>query len=111
MRYLDIGEQYVVGAGTNSITKRLVSTVREPAPLFGGDQVVGVNDSDVDCPPFEDPTRTLTLQGTSVESGVLAPMIEDAFGAHAGTPDAGRVGVPRSRRDRSSEGPRLGGRA
>jgi hypothetical protein len=80
VRYLEIGERYIVGAGTDSITGRLVSTVRQPAPLFGGNQVVGVDDSDVDCPVFEDPVRTLMPDGGSVESGVLAPMFSDSGG-------------------------------
>lgn len=80
VRYLEIGETYIVGAGTDSVTGRLVSTVRQPAPLFGGNQVVGIDDSDVDCPVFEDPVRTLMPDGSSVESGVLAPMLADSGG-------------------------------
>lgn len=80
VRYLEVGERYIVGAGTDGVTGRLVSTVRQPAPLFGGNQVVGVDDSDVDCPVFEDPVRTLMTDGSSVESGVLAPMIADSGG-------------------------------
>jgi hypothetical protein len=80
VRYLEVGESYIVGAGTDGVTGRLVSTVRQPAPLFGGNQVVGVDDSDVDCPVFEDPVRTLMTDGSSVESGVLAPMIADSGG-------------------------------
>jgi hypothetical protein len=80
VRYLEVGETYIVGAGTDSVTGRLVSTVRQPAPLFGGNQVVGIDDTDVDCPVFEDPVRTLMPDGSSVESGVLAPMLADSGG-------------------------------
>jgi hypothetical protein len=80
VRYLEVGESYIVGVGTDGVTGRLVSTVRQPAPLFGGNQVVGIDDSDVDCPVFEDPVRTLMPDGASVESGVLAPMIADSGG-------------------------------
>jgi hypothetical protein len=80
VRYLEVGESYIVGAGTDGVTGRLVSTVRQPAPLFGGNQVVGIDDSDVDCPVFEDPVRTLMTDGASVESGVLAPMAADSGG-------------------------------
>ncbi len=73
-RFLSVGETYVVGAGTSAVDGALVSTVREPAPLFGGDAVVGLNDNDVDCPTIDDPVRTLLPDGNSVDTGVLAPL-------------------------------------
>ncbi len=73
-RFLGVGETYIVGAGTAADDGALVSTVREPAPLFGGDAVVGLNDSDVDCPTLDDPVRTLLPDGSSVDTGVLAPL-------------------------------------
>jgi hypothetical protein len=73
-RYLEAGQTYIVGAGTDPLTGVLVSKVREPAPLFGGDAVIGVDQSDVVCPQFEDPVRTLTLAGTSVDSGLFTPL-------------------------------------
>ena len=36
--------------------------------------MIGANDSDVKCPRVEDPARTLQADGTSVETGVLAPL-------------------------------------
>jgi hypothetical protein len=73
-RFLQVGETYIVGVGASAATGGLVSTVREPAPLFGGDAVVGLNDSDVDCITVADPIRTLQLNGVSVDTGVLAPL-------------------------------------
>jgi hypothetical protein len=73
-RFLEVGTTYIVGVGASAATGGLVSTVREPAPLFGGDAVVGANDSDVDCVIIDDPVRTLTVNGTSVDTGVLAPL-------------------------------------
>jgi hypothetical protein len=73
-RFLEVGKSYVVGVGASAATGGLVSTVREPAPLFGGDAVVGANDSDVDCVAIEDPVRTLMVDGRSVDTGVLAPL-------------------------------------
>ena len=73
-RFLDVGGTYVVGAGASAADGALVSTVREAAPLFGGDAVVGLNDNDVDCPTLDDPVRTLLPNGSSVDTGVLAPM-------------------------------------
>lgn len=74
VRFLDVDQQYIVGAGLEPGTPGLVSTVRSPAPLFGGNEVAGIDNSDVDCPRIEDPVRTLLADGTSVESGVLTPM-------------------------------------
>jgi hypothetical protein len=73
-RFLAVGDTYIVGAGTAAEDGALVSTVREPAPLFGGDAVVGLNDNDVDCPTIDDPVRTLLPDGSSVDTGVLAPL-------------------------------------
>ncbi len=73
-RFLQVGSSYVVGVGLASADGALVSTVREAAPLFGGDAVVGLNDNDIDCPTFDDPVRTLQPDGSSVDTGVLAPL-------------------------------------
>jgi hypothetical protein len=55
----------------------LVSKVRENAPLFGGDAVVGVNGATGICPNLEDPVRTLFQNGTSIDTGVLGPLLEN----------------------------------
>jgi hypothetical protein len=74
VRFLDLDQQYIVGAGLEVGIPGLVSSVRAPAPLFGGNEVAGIDNSDVDCPRIENPVRTLLVDGTSVESGVLTPM-------------------------------------
>ena len=74
-KYLDIGRQYLVGAGVED--GLLYSKVRPNEPLFGGDEVVGAAEIDVECPPVEDPVRTLTVTGRSIESGVLQPLASD----------------------------------
>jgi hypothetical protein len=79
-RFLEIGQSYIVGVAASAATGGLVSTVREPAPLFGGDAVVGANDSDVDCVSIADPIRTLRLDGSSVDTGVLAPLRGESKG-------------------------------
>lgn len=73
-RFLDVGGTYIVGAARSAEDGLLVSTVREAAPLFGGDAVVGVNDSDVECITLDDPVRTLMPDGSAVDTGVLAPL-------------------------------------
>jgi hypothetical protein len=74
VRFLEEGTSYIVGAGLDEDAGVLYSNVRPPAPLYGGSDVAGVNESDVDCPQVEDPVRTLTTDATSVESGVITPL-------------------------------------
>lgn len=78
-RYLDRGETYLVGVGADPETRRLTSKVSEAAPMFGGNQVVGVNDS-ASCPAQQDPLRTVHPDGSSVESGILHPLASDKKG-------------------------------
>jgi len=73
-RFLDVGADYVVGAAADPAIGGLRSAVRAPEPMFGGDAVIGMNDSDVECPVLEDPVRTLRLDGVAVDSGVLTPL-------------------------------------
>lgn len=72
--FLEIGVDYIVGVRLDLDTKRLVSKILSPAPLFGGDAVIGVEDTDLECPRIEDPVSTLLSDGTSVDSGVLTPL-------------------------------------
>ncbi len=74
VRFLRPGEQYLVGAALDPARGVLASKVRLPAPLFGGDAVIGVNDSNVQCPTFEDGVKTLHVDGTEVDTGVLTPL-------------------------------------
>jgi hypothetical protein len=76
-RFLVDGEQYLIGAGLDPVYGVLASTVRPPEPTFGGNDVVGVDDLAVECPAIDDPIRTLQVDGTSVDSGVLSLMTED----------------------------------
>ena len=80
VRFLSEGDEYLVAAGVDQTTGRLISKVRDPEPLFGGNQVIGVGERNVDCPEFEDAVRTLTTDGRSLESGVLAPLKDDTKG-------------------------------
>jgi len=76
-RFLDEGEQYLIGAGVDPVYGVLSSTVRPAEPTFGGNDVVGVDDLAVICPDLDDPIRTLNLDGTSIDSGVLSLLTED----------------------------------
>lgn len=73
-RFLEEGVVYVVGAAPRPEDGRLTSSVRPQQPLFGGDAVIGADDSDVDCPVLDDPVRTLFPDGSSVDSGLFTPL-------------------------------------
>jgi hypothetical protein len=75
-QYLDDGETYLVAAVVNPDVGILVSRVTEPIEHFGGDEVIGVSETDVNCPAYEDPMRTLHLDGTAIDAGVLDPFAD-----------------------------------
>jgi hypothetical protein len=79
-RYLVVGQRYLVGLVVEPSTGFLLSAVREPAPMFGGDAVVGRNETSVKCPVVPDPARTLLTDGTAIDTGVLAPLRTDRRG-------------------------------
>ncbi len=72
-QYLHGGEHYLVSAPVDPDLGLLVSRVTPVVANFGGDEVIGVSESDVNCPAFEDPLRTLHLDGTPVEASALEP--------------------------------------
>ncbi len=76
-RFLDVGEQYLVGAGFDREVGALVSNVRPAEPTFGGNDVIGLEDTAVECPELDDPVRTVNLDGSDVDSGVLSLLFDD----------------------------------
>jgi hypothetical protein len=72
--FLEVGVEYIVGVRLDLDSNRLVSRILRPAPLFGGDAVIGVEDTNLECPRIEDPISTLLSDGSSVDSGVLTPL-------------------------------------
>lgn len=72
-KFLEVGNRYLVGAASDTYSPILISKVREDAPLFGGDAVIGVGDTGT-CPRIEDPIRTLNEDGSTIDTAVLAPL-------------------------------------
>lgn len=72
-QYLDDGGTYLVSAVVHPDLGLLTSAVSDPIEDFGGDEVIGVSETDVDCPVFEDAMRTLNIDGTKIDAGVLEP--------------------------------------
>jgi hypothetical protein len=75
-QYLHDGERYLVSAPVDPDLGLLVSRVTPAVANFGGDEVIGVSESDVNCPAFEDPSRTLHLDGTPIEADPLRPFLD-----------------------------------
>jgi hypothetical protein len=75
-QYLDKGERYLVAAVVDPDLGLLVSRATEKIEHFGGDEVIGVSETDVDCPTFEDPMRTLHVDGTPIEGNILQPLVD-----------------------------------
>jgi hypothetical protein len=78
-QFLSSGATYLVGAESDAQTGVLSSKVREERLLFGGDAVLGETDTAASCPTFEDPIRTLNVDGSEIPSGVLVGITENLW--------------------------------
>lgn len=76
-QFLDVDAQYLVSAAVDPTIAALASKIDPEAPLFGGDAVVGVEDTETECPVIDDPVMTIDLDGSPVESGLLTPLVAD----------------------------------
>ena len=79
-KFLEPGDQYLIGAAFDPDAAALVSKIREPEPAFGGDEVIAAAESDVTCPVIEDPVRAMRVDGTSIEAGVISPLADSKRG-------------------------------
>ena len=83
VRYLDVGRRFLVGAvaapsGIRGDVPVLESKVRVSPDMFGGDAVAAVQR--VSCPDYEDPVRTLRVNGDPIDTGILRPLLSDRAG-------------------------------
>lgn len=78
-KFLSKGGMYLVGAASAINSPILISKVRESAELFGGDQVIGLSDQGVACPRYDDPIRTFNEDGTSIDTGVFSPLLNNQW--------------------------------
>lgn len=76
-QYLKIDEEYLASAAINPDNGVLFSKVSPDAPLFGGNDVVGLEDTEIECPVVDDPVQTINVDGTPVDSALLTPLFED----------------------------------
>lgn len=79
-KYLADGDQYLIGAQYDADAGLLTSKVQPAPQKFGGDEVIGASESDRDCPTPADAVMTVHTNGTTVESGLLSPLLDDRQG-------------------------------
>lgn len=73
-KFLTIGESYLVGVVTDPTSSRLVSSVSEKPENFGGAEIAGA--SSASCPKFENPARTLRVDGGEIDAGVFSKLTD-----------------------------------
>jgi hypothetical protein len=76
VQYLDDGRQYLVGASVDPVLGVLVSRAQPKLENFGGDEVIGVSETDVECPDFDDPALTLHPDGSPLDGSMLEPLFD-----------------------------------
>jgi hypothetical protein len=79
-KYLDEGDQYLIGALYDPNVQSLRSRVQPESPTFGGDEIIGATESELDCPEVVDPMRTMHTDGSSIDSGVFSPFFGNRDG-------------------------------
>jgi hypothetical protein len=75
VKYVNVGDQYLVAAVIDPASLQLSSTVRDNPDMFGGAAVAGAIEQGR-CPNLEEAVRTLWPDGSSLESGVFTPFLE-----------------------------------
>jgi uncharacterized protein YbbK (DUF523 family) len=73
-KFLSVGESYLVGVTTDPTSSRLVSAVSESVENFGGAEIAGANSAR--CPQFENPARTLHVDGTAIDAGMFTQLAD-----------------------------------
>lgn len=76
-KYLEIGGQYLVGAAFDQAQGVLVSKVAARPAAIGDDEIIGSQETLLECPPVEDPVMTSHTDGTPVRSGMFQPLVDD----------------------------------
>jgi len=74
-KFLDTGSVYIVGAVTDPFSPILVSKVRPETTTLSG--AIGQTNTGDACPTFEDAVITLHEDGSSVDTGVLRPLLKN----------------------------------
>lgn len=79
-KYLHEGRQYLIAAIYDPGINGLRSRVKPEQEIYGGDEIIGATESDLVCPEVVDPMRTIHVDGSSIDSGLLRPLVDDRQG-------------------------------
>lgn len=79
-KYLTDGTQYLIAARYDPEISSLRSRVRPEQLIYGGDEIIGATESELECPEITDPLRTMHVDGGRVDSGLLTPFVNDRQG-------------------------------
>lgn len=79
LRFLVYNERYLVAA-EHTPDNALRSKVRQPLPVFGGDQVVGIDDFGPQCPALSDPIVLRNDDGSAIDTGLASGFVDDRRG-------------------------------
>ena len=79
-KYLREGQQYLIAAVFDPSIDGLRSRVKPEESIYGGDEIIGATESELECPAIVDPMRTIHVDGSSVDSGLLRPLVDDRQG-------------------------------
>ncbi|MCU1397799.1 MAG: hypothetical protein JWN62_908 [Acidimicrobiales bacterium] len=80
VQFLDVNQDYLVGAVPQGAELVLTSKVREDKPVLGGNAVIGLTEKAVACPVIEDPVRTFHVDGTEIDASMLKGLSDDKKG-------------------------------
>ena len=76
-QFLVLGHTYVAALATDPVTGTLTSKLKIQPKMFGGNQVIGVDDKPNNCPQVVDTIITTELDGKSVDTGMLSKFKAD----------------------------------
>lgn len=76
VKYLNVDSSYIVGVKQDVVSLKLASSVRDVAELFGGAEVAGSNTK---CPEYEDPARTLNMDGSAIPAGIFTKFFDQPW--------------------------------
>ena len=79
-KYVREGRQYLIAAVYDATIDGLRSRVKPDQDIYGGDEIIGATESEIVCPDVVDPMRTIHVDGSSVDSGLLRPLVDDRQG-------------------------------
>jgi hypothetical protein len=81
-KYLTEGEQFLIGASVpaGSASGLLESKVAERPSALGGDEIIGADETQLECPEVDDPNLTLHTDGTMIDAGLLTPLVGNREG-------------------------------